>query len=217
MVYNFGMKVVVFGANGKVGSIVVTRLLEQNISVTAAIYGHSPLPTDKNLRVASVDVHDSQQVEQAIAGQDAVISTLGSWGTATKDILGVGMSNIIPAMQLHGIQRIISLTGAAARLPDEQLGGIDRINRLVLKGLAKPILLDGENHLSLLVKSSLNWTVVRSPVMNERGNPGAYKLQTNRPPPWSTIHRQSVARVMLELLENNLWNKQSPYINRAHN
>lgn len=208
------MKVVVFGASGKVGQKVVAKLLASDHQVVAFVYGGSSFSENKNLEVVQGDVKDFDSVGKVVVGCDAVISTLGSWGTKTKDILSAGMANIVPAMEAQGVKRIISLTGADALLPSEKAQGIQLLTRPIFSLLAGKILHDGEDHLKTLEASSLDWTVVRSPVMNEKGSE-SFLLNTERSKPWETIHRDAVVAAMVSVLEENTHVKQAPVIHRS--
>lgn len=209
------MKLVVFGANGKVGTLVVKKALSEGHTVVAVVHGDSHLPTHDNLTVQKGDVYDATSVAKAIAGADTVISALGSWGTPKKDILTRGMEHIIPAMQSHKARRIVSLTGADAWAEGDDSSVFHSMTRKLLSIVAGKILRDGEEHIALLQKSDLDWTVVRSPVMNERGN-AAYQLITTRPKPWQTIHREAVAETLLELAiaKANPYTHTAPFIHR---
>lgn len=208
------MKVIVFGASGKVGQKVVAELLERGHEVRAFVYDNSPFDEQENLEVILGNVKDPSSVKRAVKGQDAVISTLGSWGTETKDILSEGMKNIIPAMKESGIERIISLTGADARYSKDEVQLIGKLTRPVLKLVAPKILSDGEKHIELLDGSNLDWTVIRSPVMNEKGGVN-YKLANKATLPWRTINRNSVALAIIDVLESGEWSKQAPVIFRT--
>ena len=208
------MKVVVFGASGKVGQKVVAELLGRGHDVRAFIYGNSPFDDHPKLEVVSGDVKDLNSVEGAINGQDAAISALGSWGTKTKDILSEGMKNIIPAMESGGVTRVISLTGADARYSADKVGVINKLTRPFLKLFAPKILTDGEKHIELLASSNLDWTVIRSPVMSEKGGVN-YKLANKPTLPWRTINRNSVVSALVDVLEQNKFIKQAPVIFRT--
>lgn len=208
------MKVVVFGASGKVGQKVVAELLSRGHKVRAFIYDNSPFDEHKNIEVVSGNVKDLSSVEQAVKGQDAVISTLGSWGTQTKDILSEGMKNIIPAMKESAVERIVSLTGADARYSKDQVTLIGKLIRPILKMVAPKILSDGEKHIELLENSGLGWTVVRSPVMNERGVT-SYRLDNKAALPWQTINRNSVSKAIVDCVEKDLFMRQAPVIFRT--
>lgn len=208
------MKVVVFGASGKVGQKVVAELLGRGHEVRAFTYGTSPFDPQANLQVVTGDVKDLIIVKAAIKDQDAVISTLGSWGTKTKDILSEGMKNIIPAMDAFGVKRIVSLTGADARSLTDKPSLINKLTRPFLKLVAPKILADGEKHIELLAMSDLDWTVIRSPVMNEKGDSG-YWLANEPTFPWQTINRDSVVAALVDVAESGGWSKQAPIIFRT--
>lgn len=206
------MIVVVFGANGRVGRLVVEGLLAQSHTVRAFVYSEAN-GYDARVTIIRGDVHDILTVDSALAGADVVVSCLGSWGTKSKDILTSGMRSIIPSMKRHGIRRIVSLTGADARAKRDTPDGIHRLSHFVLSIMAPKILADGEAHLRLLEQSDLDWTVIRSPVMNEKGS-DQYRI-TDRPSmPWVTIHRHGVAHAMVEQIDSHDFLRTSPYMHR---
>lgn len=205
------MKVVVFGANGRVGTKVVARLLEKGHDVRAFVHSSSKLVEHSNLSIIEGDVHSSEQVSAALQGREIVISTLGSWGTESKDILSAAMKNIVSAMQEANIDRIISLTGSGAIAPGDQPSFIDKLNRMFIRLAAAKILEDGEAHLRILATSDHNWTVIRSPAMRNSTST-RYVLSSRAPTPWATISRQAVAAAIVDLIENTQWHKSAPYI-----
>lgn len=209
------MNIVVFGANGRVGQKVVKKLLAAQHSVRAVVHGDDPFEPNKQLEVMQGDIHDGDFVANAVAGCDAVASTLGSWGTATKDIQVAGMTNIIPAMQAADITRIISLTGAGVFDEPDHPSPLDKFNRLLMSKGAHRVFRDGEKHIRLLRRSHLNWTVIRSPIMKEDGEPGHYVLNDRFPAPWATIVRDDVADAICQLVVSEDWAQHAPFIHRA--
>jgi len=212
--YTVHMKVLVLGANGKVGTHVTHMLLEAGHSVIAFIHGANTLPDHHQLKVVQGDVKQQADVSGALQGCDAVISTLGSWGTSTKDILSKGMEQLIPTMQEQGITRVISLTGSAAMVPSDDWGAAGKLARFFLHLAAPKILEDGEKHIALLMGSNLAWTVIRSPVMNDHGAI-AYELNNKLPGALETIHRAAVAKAMVDQLADQTHVRQAPHIHRA--
>lgn len=210
------MQITIFGGGGRVGSLVVAAALQQGHEVVAFVHSEPRFAKSPHLKVVKGDIHDEAAVASALTGSQAVISTLGSWGTPTKDILTIAMQHIIPAMQAGGVQRIVSLTGSDARAVGDSLSLMHRLSHASIKlapGLRK-ILADGEQHIKLLEASGLDWTVVRSPVMNGRGNPARYELTDKRSLPWATINRESVALSLLQLIGDTKHARQAPYISR---
>jgi putative NADH-flavin reductase len=73
------MKLLVFGATGGTGRRLVQQALQQGHVVTA--FARDPAKihvTHDNLRVVRGDILDPASVETAVAGQDAVVSALGT-------------------------------------------------------------------------------------------------------------------------------------------
>jgi putative NADH-flavin reductase len=205
-------QVTVFGANGRVGRLVVAGLLQRGYRVVAAVHSDKNLPDHDNLTILSVDIYDAASIERALQGSDAVVSALGSWGTKRKDILTVGMTNIIPVMERLRIVRIVSLTGADARATGDKMGLMHRMTHLMLGIIAPRILRDGERHIALLEQSQLDWAIVRSPIMSKGKSVGHGVLSMYRPLPWQRISYQYVAEAMVQSLDTDEWLQKAPYI-----
>lgn len=208
------MTIIVFGANGKVGNRVVETLLNRGHTVIAFVHTKHNPQERKNLTFYTGDVKNQHDVTTAMRGADAVISALGSWGTPTKDIVSSGMRTIIPAMQQHGIRRIVSLTGSGATAPGDHLGIIGKLSHQLFGLVAHKILEDGEKHIALLAASDRSWTVIRSPVMKNSGNL-EYVLTNKLPGMFETINRQAVANAMADQLENTHFINKAPHIHQG--
>lgn len=207
------MQVTIFGANGKVGSLITTIALDRGLSVVAFSHKSTPSSNSPKLIVRHGDIYNEKDVLEALSGSSIVISALGSWHTSKKNVLSIGMEKIIPAMQEASITRIISLTGADARASGDELSFIHKISHAAIKATNGKIMRDAEIHISLLEKSMLDWTVLRSPVMNESGR-SDYRLTNHRPKPWQTINRHAVALSMVDLVFDNNYSRKAPYISR---
>jgi putative NADH-flavin reductase len=205
------MHIVIFGASGKVGRLAVAEALARGHSVRAFVHQHPDFKPHPNLHVVQGDIHDAQSVAAAVQGSDAVISALGSWGTKSKDIVSTGMRHIIPAMEHHGVERIVSLTGAEAHDSKDHPDLLRRLTHAGAALAAGRILADGEEHIRLLRQSNLEWTVLRSPVMT--GSPRIfYKLSLQPLRPWRTIPRRAVAKALLDQLEGAAYAQAAPFI-----
>ncbi len=206
------MRLTVFGANGKVGSLVVKAALSRGHEVVAFVHSSAPAAADR-LTILRGDIYNKADVDKAISGSDVVISALSSWGTPKKDVLSAAMEHIIPAMEAARIQRIVSLTGNVALAPGDTPSAFMKMARMGMRLAAARIIDDGEQHIALLATSTLNWSVVRSPVMTTMGSTD-YKL-TLEPSMAPTIHRQAVADSLLALAEGESWSRQAPIICRS--
>lgn len=206
------MTITVFGASGRVGRLVVNLLLEGNYNVIAFVHSSGYDVSHPNLTVLRGDVHSVKEVTAALQGSQAVISTLGSWGTPTKDIVSSAMRSIIPAMQQAGISRIITLTGTAARATADKPPLMDKILHKIFSWIAPKIQTDGEMHLRLLEQSDLTWTTLRSPAMRGSGRFGNPRLVMHPPGPFASTHRKDVATAIVGQLNDTSFISKAPYI-----
>ncbi|MCA9332595.1 NAD(P)H-binding protein [Candidatus Saccharibacteria bacterium] len=204
----------VFGANGKVGQLIVSELLKRKYHVRAFVYKKHTLVSNKRLKIIHGDVRNINNVNEALRGSNIVFSALGSWGTKNKDILSFGMKNIIPTMQKQNIKRIISVTGADALLLQETQTFLQKMSRSILRLLAQKILDDGEKHLELLSGSLLEWTVLRSPIMNSRKKE-TFVVDSRPCKPWETVSRKSVALAMVSQAYEKSFIGQAPFIHKT--
>ena len=120
------MKVLVIGAAGKTGRAVVQKALEAGHEVTALV--HSPggvFPHGVDVRAG--DARDPQTMDTAVAGQDAVIDTVGgktpyrssphrsAWATASRTLHSLSGSSWRPSCAApRGTRRGWSPRSAAA-------------------------------------------------------------------------------------------------------
>src|SRR5688572_18093218 len=106
------MKIVVFGASGQTGRLLVEQALAAGHEVTALVRDPSKLAVrHERLRVLQGDVQDAGAVAGAVAGQDAVLSALGPAGPAFTSMT-LGARHILAAIEQHGVRRLVTLTGA---------------------------------------------------------------------------------------------------------
>lgn len=205
------MKIIIFGASGKVGSELVKVLLDRGHEITVFVHSSGSFVETEQLHIKRGDIHDAASVKNAIKNQEVVVSTLGSWGTKTKDIVSVATKNIIPIMEKIGIKRFVSLTGAGAQLPQEKLPLLYSLNHMAISLCANKILKDSETHMKMLHYSTLDWTVIRSPVMTSTDT-AKYRLSNTPSVPWALISRHAVVLAMLYVIENNTEIRRAPYV-----
>jgi putative NADH-flavin reductase len=73
------VKVLIIGATGATGRVLMREALEQGYEVTALARNPSAVaPEDHRPRVLEGNALDATEVEAAVAGQDAVLSALGT-------------------------------------------------------------------------------------------------------------------------------------------
>jgi putative NADH-flavin reductase len=211
------MKILVFGATGRTGRCLIEQALAAGHEVTA--FARNPAliaQQHERLRVVKGDALDPAAVEAAVAGQDAVISALGTQTKspgATKPppgMLTAATRNIIAAMEKQGVRRFICQStagvGDSKAQPDPVLRWI--IQPLIMKDMMK----DKADQEALIENSNLDWVIVRPVHMTEGPARGAYKVVTDGSRIPTRVARADVATFMLEQLASDQYVGKRPSI-----
>jgi putative NADH-flavin reductase len=160
------LKIVIFGANGATGKILTAQALDSGHTVTAVTRHPEAFPLrDGRLHVVGGDVFDLAVVEQAVAGQDAVLSTLGvPFSRKPITLYSRGMAHIVQAMKRSGVRRVVCVSSSAAGTNHDTGGGFifDKILQpIVMSTIGQTTYTDMKQMETLLMESELDWTVVR--------------------------------------------------------
>jgi len=205
------MKLIIFGATGKIGRHLVEQALELGHDVTAFARTPEKLSGPReNLHVVKGDVLDPVSVRNAIEGQDGVVCALGMPLMNTDGLRAKGTKNIIHAMEETGVRRLVCLSG---------LGAGDSWNLLPFhyRYLIFPLVMrrlyaDHERQESYVKNSPLDWVIVRPASFVKGAHTGDYRhgFTTADAPPTLRISHADVADFMLKQSADDTYLRQAP-------
>ncbi len=207
------MNIIIFGASGGTGREVVKQALEAGHLVTAFMRTPSKVNLHHpNLRIFQGDVMDAPTVDQAIAGQDVVISTLGPTRPPVPRMMETAARNIITAMNKHGLRRLIATTGAGVRQPEDQPKLMDTFIGILLNLLARKVVRDSAEGVRLIQSSHLDWTIVRFPRLKNGPHTGKYRVGYVSKESSTRLSRADAADFIVKELTDNGWLKKLPLV-----
>jgi uncharacterized protein YbjT (DUF2867 family) len=194
------MRVLIAGANGKIGQHLVEKMAQSPHQARAMIRNADQAPALKKLGAAETVVGDLESdCTEALKGCDAVVFTAGSGPDTgpdkTIDIDQNGAIRLIDSAKAAGVKRFILVSSMRAETPEE---APEKIRHYLQAKL------NADNHLR---ESGLNYTVVRPGPLTENAGTGkvdiSEKLETS-----GDIPREDVAGVLLAVLDvDNLENR----------
>ncbi len=154
------MNLVVLGATGGTGRLVVEQALAAGHSVTALVRSPQKLTIrHSNFRVVAGQATDTGDVARAFVGADAVISTLGGSGSVIAD----SSRAIVEAAPKAGVRRVVALSSFFVER--DRLGAISRLFTGVVMG---SVIKDKSAGEQLIRQSDLDWTIIyASPLTDE--------------------------------------------------
>ncbi|HNP70187.1 MAG TPA: SDR family oxidoreductase [Kouleothrix sp.] len=201
------MHLIIFGATGDTGRCLIERALARGHQVRAV--ARTPAKLDLHhpaLEVVRGDVTDPASIAPLLAGQDAVLSALGApVGREPVMLYSQGISAILAAMALHGVQRIACVSAGGTKQ------GTDSNNPWFFEHVITPLLLarifdDMRRMEGLLMDSNTAWTILRPPQLLNTPATGRYRVA----PAYSLPHGRQIARadladLMLDAVEQGTY------------
>jgi putative NADH-flavin reductase len=207
------MKVVILGATGGTGAELVKQAIEIGHEVTAFVRNPSKLNIKhERLKVVQGDMLDRNSLVNAIRGQDAIISALGSPGLKKSRDLSEGTRNIIDVMESLGVKRLVFESSVGIGDSLSQTSWFER--KIFFPYVLKNIFADKEIQEEYIADSSLDWVIVRPAKLTNGKRRGIYRCdhQINETAVSRTISRADAADFMLKQIVDDTFVRRRPAI-----
>lgn len=169
------MRILVLGASGPTGRLLVGQALGHGHEVTAFVRNPAQLLVEhERLRLLAEDAMEPASLSDAVEGQDAVISTLGARAGESARICTDGTANLVRAMVAQGVDRLVVVSAAG-------IGGHKRELPLAYQVvLLWPRLRADYRAIQIMeddvMLTDLDWTIVRASVLTNRPQTGHYRV-----------------------------------------
>lgn len=211
------MKIAVFGATGIVGKAVVNEALKEGHEVTVLTRNAGKITTrHEHLHVVEGNVADRNVVHTVLKGQEAVIQTLGIGGKGDgkpTSIVSEANRIIMAEMEQMNVKRLVAISVIGAGDSLTFLPWIYR--KLVLPLFMKwfQAVIDDKNRMEpMIMKSGLDWTIVRCTTVKERRATGKVNATSDGKGLKFSISAADMAAFMVSQLTDYRFLKQTPTI-----
>lgn len=163
-------RILVVGATGGTGRATIEQLVLQGHRVTAFSRNTEALAETSELVTAfNGDATNTEDIDRAVRGHDAVVITLGIaenplrvrlFGTARTpiDVRSVGTRNVIAAMRKHGVRRLVVQSSYGVGESRDKLRWVDS---LFFGLLLKPQITDTEVQELEVRQSGVDWVLAQ--------------------------------------------------------
>src|SRR5947209_13137065 len=194
------MKLLLLGATGGTGRQLLSQALEAGHQTTALVRSPEKLNAEDHVLVRVGDATDPEAVEPAVAGQDAVLSALGVRSPVGDELITPSLHALVPAMQKHGVRRLIWLSALGVGPTRAQAPAMLRVPfSTVLRRIGRDKTA-GEEYLR---STDLDWTLVYPPALTNGPRTGGYRSgETVNVKGLPRISRADVAEFMLAQLDD---------------
>ena len=203
------MKLIVFGASGGTGRLVVSGALDRGYQVTAVARHLDGLPSHPDLALQPADVLAAGRPLREIAvGHDAAISAIGSTARNPNGIYSKGGQAVVTALQDAQVQRLIVVSSGGVEPKDP---GLPWWFRLMIPLFLRELYEDMGVMEDIVRSSRLDWTLVRAGYLTDKPATGTFRVEDGKNPPGgSRLSRADLANFLLDQLDTSRWSKAAP-------
>ena len=175
------MKILSLGANGAVGQLALDDLLNAGHEVTALVRNASALPRkEPRLTAVQGDPTNAADVEKVLAGQDAVLSTLGARTNKRTTLRTDVARNLVAGMKRNGVRKLVWLDAAGVGSSKEF---VERssffFGRIIIPLFLNHMYEDAAVADELIEKSGCDWVIVRPMSFTNRMKTGNVSVVTD--------------------------------------
>jgi putative NADH-flavin reductase len=170
-------RIILFGATGGTGKLVVEQALNAGFQVTVIVRDPFAFTLrHPELNIIKGDVLQPNTFEEAMDGQDVVVSCIGARKRGPTKVYSKGVSNILETMQKKNISRLICLSAIAVVVPPGSSMVMKFVIKNILQRLFGPMYTDMLLMEKILGESNINWTVIRAPWLRNSRYTGKYRI-----------------------------------------
>ena len=205
--------ILVLGATGPTGRLIVRDAQARGWNVTALVRSPDKTGDLKGVRLVSGDARDVNTLRQALAGQDAVVSALGTPASPFREVtlLSTATRALVEAMKAERVSRLVVITGIGAG--DSVGHGGFAFDRLIFPLLLRHVYADKNRQEAIIRASKLDWVIVRPAILNNKPGRGTVRaLEDLSDFHGGAIAREDVARFVLDQVQADSWLHRSPLI-----
>jgi putative NADH-flavin reductase len=203
------MRLAVLGGTGRIGGLLLDRVLAAGHQVSALARDPDVLTASPGLIIIQGDAGDATAVAATISGADAVLSALGPRGAKTPAMMPTAAANIVTAMAASGARRLIAVSAAGAFIESDP--DMNALIKFILPRVLAKQFADVRVMEEVVRATSLDWTLVRATQLTNGPLTGHYRVRPDYSPAGGRkISRADVAHFMCATLDEDNWLKSAP-------
>ena len=210
------MKITILGSTGFLGKVVLEKALESNYQVKTLVRTPNKLGEYKDkVEYIQGSVAEADKLEKAVSETEVVISTIGPpmKNPGDPELYRKSMENLVTILEKRNIKRYIHIGGAAHLGGENENWSMGRkILRLVLKTIAKPVLVAKQLEWEVLKNSKLEWTLVRPPGIMKEVFKGRGTIADEKNLFRTKVNVEDLAVFIVEQITSKDWIRKAPLV-----
>jgi putative NADH-flavin reductase len=216
-------RILLFGATGRTGTLLVNYALEKGYAVTALVRNPEKLAVrSERLTIIKGLPTNAGDVEKAMTDCDIVISTLSALSVKESfsfkkmqppHTLELSIRHAIESMTARGKKRIITLSSIGA---GDSFPLAPWFMRVMIKITNfKIVFADHTQQEAWLRHSTLDWTIVRPVALNDDSDLKQLVVSYNQRPSPFKMSRKQLAKFMVDSIDNPAFIHKAPILSET--
>ncbi len=197
-------KILILGATGPTGRLIVTQALARGYDVTALVRSPEKAGDLKGAKLIVGDARDKNALRQALKSRNAVISALGTPASPFRKVtlLSTATRALVNAMKAEQVSRLVCITGIGAGNSAGHGGFL--FDKLIFPLILSKVYADKNRQEAIVRDSGLDWVLVRPTVLNNTAGGAPVRALTDLSGfDGGTISRADVAGFVLDQLHQD--------------
>ncbi|MFZ4452753.1 NAD(P)-dependent oxidoreductase [Salibacterium aidingense] len=211
------MNLLIFGATGRTGKIVVRKALEQGHHVTVYVRDPSKLEQGPEaLTIIQGELMEQDKIEKAVQGQDVVISLLAPHGRIPGKPITKAITRTLRGMEKHDVQRIITVGTPSITEKQDAFDAKYKLIKTGERAFTKEQTDDVIDAAEAVRQSDRDWTIVRVPFLTNKPGNNMVKAGFLGDGNFRTkLSREDLAMFILSQLDNDTYSRQAPLLTQS--
>ncbi|MBX2925725.1 MAG: NAD(P)H-binding protein [Chitinophagaceae bacterium] len=212
------MNIFLLGATGNTGGEILKRLIPEKYTIKILVRNPAKLNLTElkqfnQVELIQGDVFEPGKLMKHFKGNDLVISALGTGkDNSYTEIYSQGGKNILSAMRINGIRKLITITSGLIDMSDPSTDNFF-MNRIIRPNYNK-VYYDQTRWETILDNTTdIDWVCVRPTNLLNKPFTGKYRINLNHCPKggWK-IGRADLADFIIKQIDSNEFVHQKPVI-----
>ncbi len=205
----------ILGADCPIGRQIIEISLRCGYEVQALTQTALEPSPDKDLRVLQSESFDERHIQTVVRGSTCVINlcNMGGCRAAQGGMSSVSISQVaLHAMQQSRTPRYLLVTHPGVRFPSDHKLAVDGFtSRYVWPIVHRQRARELQEEANLVMKTDLNWTIVRCPKIKTVATMGSIRVNRNKPM-GRFVATDRLARYLVHLKDSDTYNRQAIFV-----
>lgn len=201
----FAVNVLLLGATGPTGRLVLERAMQAGDTVTALARRPEALrDVEDNITVIAGDATSREDLAKAMTGQDAVIATLGTGrGLRANDLFTRAAEAVVQAAKQTGVTRLVWLSSFGV---GETFRDASMRQKIMYRTLLRDLYQNKAASEAIITSSHLDWTIVYPTSLTNGPARGLYRVEERiKMKGLPSISRSDVADFICKVVRDEGW------------